>query len=82
MSIPSEQQLRKYNYKDYLTWPDDERWELIDGFAHQMTAAPSSGHQRVCTRITGEFYAFFKDKTCEVFVAPFDVLLPAGNEKD
>lgn len=20
-----------YSYMDYLTWPEDERWELIDG---------------------------------------------------
>ncbi len=24
---------RIYTYADYLGWPDDERWELIDGAA-------------------------------------------------
>ncbi|HEY5561912.1 MAG TPA: Uma2 family endonuclease, partial [Clostridiaceae bacterium] len=22
---------RKYTYSDYLTWPEGERWEIIDG---------------------------------------------------
>lgn len=82
MSISSRQLVKKLTYADYLTWPDDERWEIIDGVAYQMTAAPSSDHQRVCARLAGEFYAFFKDKTCEVFFAPFDVRLPVGNETD
>ncbi|CAA7599600.1 Nuclease, putative, TT1808 [Acididesulfobacillus acetoxydans] len=25
---------KKYTYADYLTWPEDERWELIDGVPH------------------------------------------------
>ncbi|MEA4964057.1 hypothetical protein [Lutispora sp.] len=30
---------RKYTYQDYKTWPDDERWEIIDGEAYNMTPA-------------------------------------------
>ena len=22
---------KKFNYADYLTWPDSERWEIIQG---------------------------------------------------
>ena len=29
-----------FTYKDYISWPDDERWELIDGVPMAM-AAPS-----------------------------------------
>jgi hypothetical protein len=29
-----------YTYADYATWPDDERWELIDGQAYALTPAP------------------------------------------
>ena len=29
MSIPNDKH-GYYTYADYLTWPDDERWELID----------------------------------------------------
>lgn len=31
LSEPSENE--RYSYADYLTWPDDERWEIIDGVA-------------------------------------------------
>ena len=27
----SEQTVSQYTYKDYLTWPEHERWELIQG---------------------------------------------------
>ncbi|MFV1977493.1 MAG: hypothetical protein ACC651_17260 [Candidatus Scalindua sp.] len=30
---------KKYTYKDYLKWPDDERWELIDGVAYNKSSA-------------------------------------------
>ncbi|MHB8766498.1 MAG: hypothetical protein ACYDA8_19475 [Deferrisomatales bacterium] len=33
---------RRHTYGDYLTWADDERWELIDGGAWTMTAAPGT----------------------------------------
>lgn len=82
MSLPSKKTEKKYTYADYLAWPDDERWEIIDGTPYQMTAAPTSEHQRICTRLAGEFYSFLKDKTCEVFFAPFDVRLPVGDETD
>lgn len=35
----------RYTYADYLRWSDDERWELIDGVAYNMTPAPSRVHQ-------------------------------------
>ena len=28
---------RIYTYADYCSWPDDERWELIDGVAYNMS---------------------------------------------
>ena len=32
---------RKFTYADYKTWPDEERWEIIDGEAYNMTPAPT-----------------------------------------
>ncbi len=29
MALPPEE--RQYTYADYLTWPEDERIEIIDG---------------------------------------------------
>jgi hypothetical protein len=31
---------RKYTYGDYLSWPEDNRYELIDGVVYVMTPSP------------------------------------------
>ncbi|KGK91630.1 hypothetical protein DP73_02585 [Desulfosporosinus sp. HMP52] len=64
-----------YTYQDYLGWPPDERWEIIDGIAYNMTPAPSSNHQRVIRELATAFNVFLKGKSCEIFPAPFDVRL-------
>ena len=64
-----------FTYADYLTWPDDERWELIDGEAYNMTPAPTFKHQK----IVGNFYFLIKDtlagRHCTPGIAPTDVVL-------
>ena len=27
---------RRYTYKDYMSWSEDERWETIDGVAYML----------------------------------------------
>ena len=44
MSQPAKKD-KKYTYGDYLSWPEDERWELIEGIPYNMTPAPSRIHQ-------------------------------------
>jgi Uma2 family endonuclease len=63
-----------YTYADYLSWNDDERYELIDGIAYMM-AAPSITHQRISRELLGALWEFLRDRKCEVFAAPFDVRL-------
>ena len=66
---------KRYTYADYASWGDDTRWELIDGVPYAMSA-PSEMHQRIVSRLCGQFYAYLRGKkTCEVYVAPFDVRL-------
>lgn len=77
---------RHFTVADYLAWPDDERWELIDGVAHAMSPALSPDHQR----IVGELYRQIADHlraadratdgACEALVAPLDVYLPEEDE--
>lgn len=66
---------KKYTYKEYLTWLDNERWELIDGVPYNMTPAPSTRHQN----IVGSFSRIIRNnligKSCIPFVAPTDVIL-------
>ena len=70
-SHPSEKN-RKFNYNDYLLWPDDVRAEIIYGIAYMMSP-PQTSHQRVAGSIFNALYNFLKGKTCEVFIAPFGV---------
>ncbi|MFO1424349.1 MAG: Uma2 family endonuclease [Candidatus Competibacteraceae bacterium] len=79
------QPLRKpttiFTYADYRAWPDDERWELIDGEAYAM-AAPGLAHQTAVGELFVQISVFLRGKPCRPFVAPFDVRLPRGNEAD
>jgi len=34
MFFPLIKRESEYTYEDYLNWPDDERWELINGIAY------------------------------------------------
>jgi len=71
-----------YTYQDYLGWPSDERWEIIDGIAYNMTPAPSSNHQRIIRELATAFNVFLKGKNCEIFPAPFDVRLSDQDEDE
>ncbi len=66
-----------YTYADYKTWPDDERWELINGVAYGMSPAPKRDHQKVSIRITAQIFSQLEGKSCEVYNAPLDVKLSA-----
>lgn len=79
--VPLSQENRKYTYSDYLSWPDNERWEIINGVPY-MQAAPTWQHQAVSVELTSQFNTFLKGKTCQVFASPFDLRLPEGNEQD
>ena len=72
---------QKYNYQDYLSWPDDERWEIIEGEAYNMTPAPKVKHQRISRNIevflVNELRS--KKKDCELFHAPTDVVFDESN---
>lgn len=63
---------RIYTYADYLNWPEDERWEIINGVAYAM-APPSTEHQRIVLNLSVEFATYLKNKPCEAFIAPFGV---------
>ena len=67
---------KRYTYADYLTWMDDMRRELYDGFVEMMTPAPSRKHQFISTNITGLIWNFLRGKQCLLLHAPSDVRLP------
>jgi len=73
---------RRYTYADYLHWPEDERWELIDGEAWNMSPAPTLGHQAVSMRLGYIFHGHLRERGCQVFAAPVDVALAPAEAAD
>lgn len=71
-----------FTYGVYTGWPDEERWELIDGVAYDMTPAPTTSHQSVTGNMFGILFGLLRGHPCRVFAAPVDVLLPSGEETD
>ncbi len=80
MPLPKENEV--FTYVMYKTWPDEERWELIDGVAWCMSPAPSRVHQQMLGELLRQFANFLTDVECEVFVAPFVVKLSSEAEDD
>jgi Uma2 family endonuclease len=71
---------KNYNYGDYLTWPEEERWEIIDGVPLLM-APPSRIHQEISGELFAQIHNYLNDKPCRVYASPFGVRFPKGNEK-
>lgn len=81
MGLPARKMDRHYTYGDYRTWPDDERWELIDGVAWNMCAAPNRRHQGLLGELYAQVAASIKKTGCRLYLAPFDVLLPESSDQ-
>ena len=79
---PAKQTQHGFTYRDYRQWPEDERWELIEGEAYAMSPAPTRTHQTILGEVFRQIANFLEGKPCQVFVAPFDVRLPEQNEAD
>ena len=82
MALPAVKKGNGFTYGNYVTWPDDERWELIDGYAYNMSPAPSTRHQRISRKLERQIDNFLVDGSYEIFDAPFDVRLPEEEEHD
>lgn len=82
MGEPVRKNDENYTYADYRNWPDDERWEIIDGVAFNMSPAPSSGHQAISFYLSTEMGIYLRGKPCRAFAAPFDVYFPGFADQD
>lgn len=72
MPLPKQEQ--KYSYADYLTWNEDERWEILESVQY-MQAAPSRIHQEISGELYRQFANYLQGKSCRVYHAPFCVRL-------
>lgn len=77
MSLPKEDRI--YTYADYLSWPEDERVEIIGGTPF-LQAASSRIHQKVLSELHRQVANFLLGKKCEVYPAPFHVVLDLESE--
>ena len=72
---------KQYSYSDYMLWQFQERVELIKGYILKMSPAPNRFHQTVSLNVSSSFFQKFKNKSCNVYAAPFDVRLPIKSKK-
>ncbi len=74
---------KRYTYADYLTWFDDKRRELINGFIKMMSPAATTKHAKISAKLVFELTYFIKKRKgkCLVFNAPFDVRLPTNKKE-
>lgn len=80
MQLPKE--AARYSWSDYLAWPGDERYELIEGIAYAMSPAPRRRHQETSRAIFRQVDSLLAEKPCEAYFAPFDVKLSADEDDD
>jgi Uma2 family endonuclease len=73
---------KTYTYADYYSWKFEERLELIKGKIFKMSPAQGNAHQEIALNIGSELNYFLKNKTCKVYIAPFDVRLVREEKSD
>lgn len=75
---------QRHTYGDYRQWPEDLRYELIDGIAYAMAPAPAPSllHQDVLGELFRQVANVLRTGPCRPFIAPFDVRLPRAGEAD
>ncbi|MBV8804234.1 MAG: Uma2 family endonuclease [Sinobacteraceae bacterium] len=72
----------RHTYADYLTWSDDQRYELIDGTAYVREPAPTRLHQNLAGHMYYQVMEVLEGTSCDVYISPFDVRLPKAGEAD
>lgn len=81
MGLP-QRDLEFHTYAEYAAWPDDVRYELIDGIAYAMDPAPTRRHQEVALELARQIADALEGSPCRPYIAPFDVRLPRADEAD
>lgn len=73
----------KVSYKEYLELREksDDILEYIDGIVY-MSPSPSTKHQRISSKLHAKLYNLLEGKDCEVFHAPFDIVLKNDTIED
>ena len=78
MALPAAKKKDRFTYRDYLSWPEEERWEIIEGQAYSMSPAPSLKHQSIVSNLHIKLKTHPENK-CYTGLAPTDVVLDEFN---
>jgi Uma2 family endonuclease len=65
----------RYTLAEWRSWPDGERWELVNGQAFAMSPAPRVRHQDCAFDLGRRLGNFLEGKLCKAYMAPLDVFL-------
>lgn len=74
---------KTYTYADYIKFTENEPVEIIDGRILAMSPAPSRIHQKIILKLSTQIenYITSNNCSCEVYPAPFDVILKNDDEE-
>jgi Uma2 family endonuclease len=81
MPLPKRDRVH-HTYAEYLGWPDDVRYELIDGVAFLMAPAPDLAHQDIAGEVYRQLANVLQGNPCRAYMAPVDVRLPKVDQAD
>jgi len=76
---------QRHTYGEYLRWPEDVHYELIEGEAYPIAPAPTAGHQRLVGQLFRQIADALEDRECGCRGAPdwvIEVLTPATAAHD
>ena len=72
-----------HTYGEYLTWPDDKLYELINGIAYvKEPPAPLPLHQEIVGELYFQLRLALEGYAYRLYIAPIDVRLPRSGEAD
>lgn len=71
----ADQHQKIITYKEYASWDEDKRCEVLDGKIISMAPSPQPSHQEISMQISIEIGSYLRGKVCRAFAAPIDVFL-------
>ncbi|WP_420490395.1 Uma2 family endonuclease [Neobacillus niacini] len=71
----ADQHQKIITYKEYASWDEDKRCEVLDGKIISMAPTPQPSHQEISMQISIEIGSYLRGKVCRAFAAPIDVFL-------
>ncbi|MBA4285410.1 MAG: hypothetical protein C0434_07750 [Xanthomonadaceae bacterium] len=78
MTRPAILDDRHYTYADYLAFPEDERWEIIDGVACNLSPSPAERHLDLVSELLTQARSQLRGKSCRAYAAPFGARFEAS----